>query len=278
MKIKFGLDWMWISMLNNAARPTSTQAKSLLAKSTNRNYTLMLQDAISRNVQPCNNVELANIVVSGMRLFYKLPLEVDQEKLSQYLTQVESIATLLPLESKPVSIKHWSEFVVGSLPSSISRNFDYAIGITYPESYVWNALHYLASIPDTSEFASSQVFVHLVKHLSRIISCPICQIHLHKNYTSERQLLTNILTSQYSETPSDNVFISTCVFHNSINDINKRVPTNVCRLCSLGCSNRKFDSATALQAHRLIDYKQRLAEYREIYNLDETERLARLTS
>lgn len=256
LRTKFGFDVMWNSLIANVSRPTRQQVDANPGLF-DPGLVKYIRELDAPAIKP---IELAHALYEGMRLFYKLPLETDDAALSAYLDSIVALRIPKPKPAPrqpPIAIRHWSEFLVNkAAPSDPTRKPH-----GFLESYVWNAIHYLAAVPSQSAI---DLLVYLSLNLVNLIGCSICQGHLSKNIDARLQFTTNLLAAAISATPYDNTFFATCIFHDNINDINKRVPVNVCRTCPSGCSFQKFQLATQLDAHRLAGYRNYLAKYREI--------------
>lgn len=259
MQIKYGLDNMWRGMVKSTAIPTEKQIQSGLVTEYSSEELDFIQKLSRFEFNP---LELAMSIVRIMRLFYRMPLEIDTDKLSSYLDLIQT-ARLNGSLRREMKIKQWSEFLISNAPPKLD-----ATGMAFQESYIWAVLHFLGAYGTTD---ASRLLRYISLNLINLLQCGTCKMHLTMNRFVESKYHTNLLISIDSDDELRNTFFSTCQFQNDINDINKRVPANTCRACTLNCHMRKFPTSVALLKHREVDYRNRLVEYRSIIEMSDEE-------
>lgn len=257
MQIKYGLDNMWYGMLQSSALPDIHQIRSGLVTGYSQDELNRIQQLSHVEFKP---IELASSIVRAMRLFYRLPLEMDIPSLTSYLDNIQKIRLDGKLRGT-TKLKSWSEFLTGAAPPKLNT-----VGRGFQESYIWAVLHFLAAYGTRN---ATSLLRHLSHNLINILQCFTCKMHLTMNKIIDLKYRSNLLISIDSANELVDTFNSTCQFHNDINDINKKVGVNVCRSCSLNCNMRMFPTATMLRDHRVEDYKNRLSQYREIIEMSD---------
>lgn len=221
-RIALGIDWTWISIISNIYHATHESYKH--PKTIERIRSCHDWIRLSKNPGPY----VFTIFLQCVKLFYKLDLNWNEEKLKAYYDEITSNSikvhnnhhwsNLLSDDSKEVLMRH----------ISIPKNFDYMKTKVNTnlnvEQYTWNLLHYL-SLCEYENINNVQYSYLTFKWISNdnifyFLSCIFCKIHFCQNTLQRERFKDNLMVAfsfVNDEERKRAVFQSTCIFHDDIN-------------------------------------------------------------